>query len=56
MEDYDIIPVRGHYEVYYKGKFFCSADFYGEAVEEIKKHNRQTFWRSMQKEKEDVNV
>ena len=34
-EQYKIIPVHGHYEVYYKGKFFCSADTYHEAEKEI---------------------
>lgn len=37
MEQYKIIAVRGHYEVYFKGKFFCSADSYNEAVKEIEK-------------------
>ncbi len=33
---YDIIPVRGHYEVYDgEGNFICSADSYSEAVCEI---------------------
>lgn len=34
-EEYKIIAVRGHYEVYHNGKFWCSADTYNEAVKEI---------------------
>lgn len=36
-EQYKIIAIRGHYEVYLNGKFFCSADTYGEAKREIEK-------------------
>ena len=33
---YDIIPVRGHYEVYDKrGNFVCSADTRAEALSEL---------------------
>ncbi len=33
---YDIIPVRGHYEVYdADGNFVCSADTRTEALEEL---------------------
>lgn len=33
---YDIIQVRGHYEVYdANGKFVCSADTHAEALEEL---------------------
>ena len=36
MKSYDIIPVRGHYEVFdAEGNFVCSADTYSEAVCEI---------------------
>lgn len=36
MRSYDIIPIRGHYEVYdAEGKFVCSADSYAEALREI---------------------
>ena len=35
MEQYKIIPVRGHYEVYHNGKFICSADSPTEAAKEI---------------------
>ena len=36
MSCFDIIPVRGHYEVYDgDGKFVCSADSYSEAVWEL---------------------
>ena len=37
MEQYQIIAIRGHYEVYLNGKFFCSADTFMEAVKEIEK-------------------
>lgn len=33
--DYDIIQVNGHYEVYINGKFYCSADTITEATREI---------------------
>lgn len=33
--DYKIISTHGHYVVYYKGKFYCSADTYAEAEREI---------------------
>ena len=39
-EEYKIIAVRGHYEVYYNGKFWCSADTYNEAVREIEEEAR----------------
>ena len=33
---FEIIPVRGHYEVYdYAGNFVCSADSYSEAMFEV---------------------
>ena len=32
-----VINVRGHYEVYYKGKFICSGDTMNEAVREAEK-------------------
>lgn len=33
---YEIIPVRGHYEVYdANGNFICSADTRSEALEEL---------------------
>lgn len=36
MRNYDIIPTRGHYEVYdADGRFVCSADTYSEAMSEI---------------------
>ena len=40
MEQYKIIPVRGHYEVYYKGKFVCSADRRSEAAKEIEEREK----------------
>ena len=35
--DFQVINVRGHYEVYYKGKFVCSGDTMHEAVREAEK-------------------
>ena len=32
---FKIKPVKGHYEVYYNGKFICSADTEAEAKKEI---------------------
>lgn len=32
---FEIKPVREHFEVYYNGKFFCSADTESEAEKEI---------------------
>ena len=39
--DYEIISVRGHYEVYYNGNFYCSADSYPEAKREIEEELQQ---------------
>ena len=36
--DYDIKKVKEHYEVYYQGKFICSADTESEAEIEAKEH------------------
>ena len=33
-----VVNVRGHYEVYYKGKFICSGDTMSEAVREAEKY------------------
>ena len=35
--DYEIRSVHGHYEVYYHGEFYCSADTYKEALMEIER-------------------
>lgn len=35
MNDYDIIHVNGHYEVYRNGKFVCSGDTKAEVEREI---------------------
>ncbi len=36
LNGYEIIPVRGHYEVYdANGNFVCSADTRSEALEEL---------------------
>ena len=37
MANFEIIHVAGHYDIYLEGAFFCSADTYGEAVEEVEK-------------------
>ena len=33
----EAISVRGHYEIFVDGKFYCSADTQTEAAEEIEK-------------------
>ena len=33
---YDIIPKRGHFNIYVNGKFMCSADNIPEAEKEIR--------------------
>ena len=35
IEDVKINQVRGYWEVYIDGKFFCTSDSYSEAVKEI---------------------
>lgn len=35
---YEIVPNRGHYEVYLDGKFICSEDTYSEAEDAIEEH------------------
>lgn len=35
VKEVRIVPVKGHWEVYVNGEFFCSADSYIEAVKEI---------------------
>ena len=35
--DIRIIQVRGHYDVYIDGEYYCSADTYSEAFEEAEK-------------------
>ena len=32
---FEITPVREHFEVFYNGKFFCSADTESEAKQDI---------------------
>jgi len=34
-QEFEVRTVKGHIEVYYNGKFFCSADSFEEAVQEI---------------------
>ena len=33
-----IVPIRGHFEVHINGKFYCSADTWKEADNEIKEY------------------
>lgn len=35
---YKIQPERGHYDVYINGKFYCSADSWREAENEIRNY------------------
>lgn len=35
VREVEIKQVRGHWEVYIDGKFFCSADSYIEAAKEV---------------------
>lgn len=37
VDDILIIPVRGYWEAYVNGEFFCSADSYLEAAQEIER-------------------
>ena len=37
MVNFEIIHVVGHYDIYLEGVFYCSADSYSEAVEEVEK-------------------
>ena len=38
---YSIVPNRGHYEVHINGKFYCSADTWKEATDEVEKYAAQ---------------
>ena len=35
---YRIVPICGHYEVHINGKFYCSADTWKEADNEIQEY------------------
>lgn len=35
---YRIVPDRGHFEVHINGKFYCSADTWKEANDEIREY------------------
>lgn len=37
---YRIVPVRGHFEVYINGAFYCSADNMREVETEIKNYSK----------------
>lgn len=39
--DVDIHRVREHYEIYIQGKFYCSADTFAEAAEEIENYSKE---------------
>lgn len=39
--DYDIVRVMEHFEIYINGKFYCSADNKREAEMEIDDYERQ---------------
>ena len=36
--DYNIVPNRGHYDVYINGDLYCTADSMPEAESEIKEY------------------
>ncbi len=36
IHEIEIKPVMEHWQVYINGKFFCSADSYNEAIDEIR--------------------
>lgn len=38
---YEIIDVRGHYEIYINGNFYCSVDTYTEAIREIENYEKE---------------
>lgn len=35
IQDAEIKQIRGHWEVYVNGEFFCSTDSYVEAINEL---------------------
>ena len=35
---FKIVHAAGHYDIYLEGEFYCSADTYGEAVDEVEKY------------------
>lgn len=37
MDEYKIVQVNGHYEVYINDVFYCSADTFMEAAEELER-------------------
>ncbi len=38
---YRIVNVRGHYEVYINGEFYCSADNMAEATKEVERYEQR---------------
>lgn len=45
-DEFKIVAVKGHYEVYRNGKFFCSADTPMEAAKEIEE-SRTVYYSAM---------
>ena len=37
MIDIRVVNNAGHYDVYLEGAFYCSADTYSEAIDEVEK-------------------
>lgn len=35
---YKIVPMKGHYEVYIDGEFYCTADSWSDAAREVEEH------------------
>ena len=42
-DEYTILPVMEHYEVYHNGNFICSADTVVEAAKEIESMREEQF-------------
>ena len=40
MHDYNIVPNKGHYDVYIDGNLYCTADSWSEATSEINEHKK----------------
>ena len=41
IDEYKIVPVNGHYDVYIDGKFYCSADTMPEAINDVKEARKE---------------
>ena len=44
MLEYEIVPNKGHYDVYIDGDFYCTADSYYEAASEIDDYKKDSNW------------